>query len=150
MAINPIPPLSFPTTPPMPAVARIMARYDREKLSAFITVAIDLLDTLAGDPEAEELQLEDGFVTHDPMFAEQELGGKDAAYIEWHTKPGNLRRNGQSEILPSQNEDDEEDDPSGVHDEDGINTMIALSTGYGPGCTISDPDGCEHDGRELD
>lgn len=49
MATNPIAPLSFPTTPPMPAVARILARYDRDKLSAFISVAIDLLDTLAGD-----------------------------------------------------------------------------------------------------
>ena len=44
----------LPTTPPMPAVARILARYDRPKLEAFISVAIDLLDVLAGDPDAEE------------------------------------------------------------------------------------------------
>lgn len=54
MATNPIAPLPFPTTPPMPAVARILARYDRPKLAAFIAVAIDLLDTLGGDPDLEE------------------------------------------------------------------------------------------------
>ena len=142
--------LQFPSAPPtMPAVARIMARYDRAKLAAFIAVAIDLLDTLDGDPEAEELPLEDAFVQHDPHFAEQEEGGKDASFVEWHTKHGNLRRKGQAEILPTQNEDDEEDDPSGQCDEDGINTLLGLSTGSGPGCTMSDPD-CEHDGREID
>lgn len=43
--------------------------------------------------------------------------------------------------------DAEEDDPPGQCDEDGINTLLAFATGYGPGCTISDPD-AEHDGRE--
>lgn len=44
----------LPAAPPMPAVARILARYDRPKLEAFISVAIDLLDVLAGDPDLEE------------------------------------------------------------------------------------------------
>jgi hypothetical protein len=37
----------------MPAVARILSRYPREKLAAFIAVAIDLLDTLDGDADLE-------------------------------------------------------------------------------------------------
>lgn len=42
------------TTPPMPAVARILSRYDRPKLEAFLSIAIDLLDTLDGEPDVEE------------------------------------------------------------------------------------------------
>ncbi len=41
-------------SPPMPAVARILSRHDRDKLSAFITVAIDLLDVLDGDADLED------------------------------------------------------------------------------------------------
>lgn len=44
----------FPAPAPMPAVARILARYDRDKLEAFLSVAIDLLDTLDGDCDAED------------------------------------------------------------------------------------------------
>lgn len=111
MATNPITPLSFPATPPMPAVARILSRFTRPQLEGFIAVAIDLADTLDGDPEAEELPLEDGFVQHDETFADQVADNEGGAYVEWHTKPSNLRRNGQSEILPSWHEDDEDDDP---------------------------------------
>lgn len=45
--------------------------------------------------------------------------------------------------------DIEEDDPAGVRDEDGINTCTGYDRRLGPGCPISDPGGCEHDGREL-
>ena len=37
--------------PPMPAVARILSRYDRPQPAAFIAIAIDLLDTLGPDTE---------------------------------------------------------------------------------------------------
>lgn len=37
----------------MPAVARILARYDRPRLAAFIAVAIDLLDAIDGDADLE-------------------------------------------------------------------------------------------------
>ena len=37
----------------MPAVARILARHDRGKLAAFVTIAIDLLDVMEGDEDAE-------------------------------------------------------------------------------------------------
>jgi len=45
---------AFPTVPPMPAVARILSRYDRKQLEAFLSVAIDLLDTLDGDENVED------------------------------------------------------------------------------------------------
>ena len=44
---------AFPATPPMPAVARILARFEREQLAGFIAVALDLIDTLDGDPDFE-------------------------------------------------------------------------------------------------
>lgn len=58
MASNPIgreaQPVTLPgTMPPMPAVARILSRYDRPKVEAFIAVALDLLDVLDGDADAE-------------------------------------------------------------------------------------------------
>ncbi|MCZ4342879.1 hypothetical protein O4H52_14750 [Sphingomonadaceae bacterium G21617-S1] len=55
---------------------------------------------------------------------------------------------------PDLEDDDpaEEDDPSGQCDEDGVNTnfgMVSYTPGAsGPGCALSDPGGCEHDGRE--
>ena len=42
----------------------------------------------------------------------------------------------------------EDDDPSGQCDEDGVSTNFGAACGGGPGCEISDPGGCEHDGRE--
>ena len=46
------------------------------------------------------------------------------------------------------NPDEEEDDPSGQCDEDEVNTTFELAASGSPGCEISDPGGCEHDGRE--
>lgn len=43
-----------PPTPPMPAVARILARFNRESLSGFIEVAIGLLDVMEPDPDLED------------------------------------------------------------------------------------------------
>ena len=45
---------AFPATAPMPAVARILARFERDQLAGFIAVALDILDTLDGDTDAEE------------------------------------------------------------------------------------------------
>jgi hypothetical protein len=47
-------PVTLPgTMPPMPAVARILARHDRQHLAAFVAVAIDLIDAMDGDPDCE-------------------------------------------------------------------------------------------------
>ena len=59
MATNPIEPSSNAVTlpsifPPMPAVARVLSRFDRAQLESFIAVAIDLADTLDGDPDQED------------------------------------------------------------------------------------------------
>lgn len=44
---------AFPATPPLVAVARILGRFDRQTLEAFLTVAVDLLDITDGDPDLE-------------------------------------------------------------------------------------------------
>lgn len=69
MASNPITFAEFPTTPSMPAVARILARYDRNALAAFISVAIDLLDALDGDPDVED---DDPDTEHDGAEEQEE------------------------------------------------------------------------------
>jgi hypothetical protein len=38
----------------MPAVVRILDRYERPKIEAFLAIAIDLLDTFDGDADAED------------------------------------------------------------------------------------------------
>lgn len=121
--------------PPMPAVARILSRFDRDQLHGFIAVAIDLADAMDGD-------------------ADSELAGDeaDSSWSEFHTRGSRKQVLGSFEMAPGfAHEDDEEDDPAGVHDEDGINTLsqgLQRSSEHGPGCEISDPGGCEHDGRE--
>ena len=94
----------------MPAVAAILSRYDRNKLASFIEVAISLLDTLDGDPEAEEHPLEDAFVSHDPYFAYTDSDGRDTAWAEWHTRGRHKLVRGEHEAA-DQCEDDEDDDP---------------------------------------
>ena len=105
--------------PSMPAVARILARYDRSKLEAFIAIAIDLADTFDGDPEAEENPTEDGFVAHDPAFADTDSDGKDTSWPEWQTRGRHKLANGASEATANLvHEDVEDDDPdSGVEDQ---------------------------------
>ena len=130
-------------TAPMPAVARILARFDRPTLEAFLTVAVDLLDTLDSDPDAEQSTWPEEIEAreHDASLPEdsEAIGDEqDTAYIEWHTKPGN-RRKGQAETIAGE-EDDEtvgaEDDfaPSGG--------CFTLGRGWpaGAGCPIGDPD----------
>lgn len=118
----------------MPAVARILSRFERDQLARFIAVAIDLLDTLDPDPEREnnaDREASDG-------------DNRDQAYVEWTSMRGAAKRG--PNILAGE-EDDEEDDPSGQCDEDGVNTDLGLAMTSGPGCKISDPD-AEHNGRE--
>lgn len=109
---------------PMPAVARILSRFDRQQLEGFIAVAIDLADAMDGDPEAE--------------------GSSWAEDIRART----------NSHLPDDCEadsDDEDDDPQGQCDEDGINTAYGdLKYRAGAGCQISDPGGDPFDDREPD
>ena len=88
-------PATFPATPPMPAVARILARFERDQLAGFIAVALDLIDTLDGDADLEDegeaepddadeeddsdTSVEDGPRGFDP---EEDLGGEEAGECE--------------------------------------------------------------------
>lgn len=55
----------FPAqTPQIPAIARILSRYERGQIESFIAVAIDLLDFTDGDTDLEDNGLEDDFTPH--------------------------------------------------------------------------------------
>lgn len=92
-------PLTFTLTPGMAPAAplmRMLARFDRDKVEAFVEISISLLDLMDGDPdielngdETDHTQSEECFIDHDIY-------------------------------------------------------------GAGAGCPISDPGGCDHDGREPD
>ncbi len=118
-------PVTFPhIIPTMPAVARILARYDRPALEAFIAIAIDLADTLDGDPEAEEPGLEDSSVTHDtdgPGCPIADARG-DVAWIEWTAMRGSMKRGpnviaGEEDCEESDDDTSVEDDPHGFDPE---------------------------------
>lgn len=157
MASTPLGPVSGSVTrmnqlPSMPAVARILSRFDRQQLSGFIAVAIDLADAMDGDPEAEELPLEDAFVSHNAAFADEDSDGKDTSWPEWHTR-GRFKAAASELRDTSIHEDDEDNgdrlDGSGAEDDPDYR-RIAAHLSDGPGCPISDQGGCEHDGREPD
>ena len=161
MATNPLDgdaaPVTLPgSVPPMPAVARILALHNRGKLAAFVTVAIDLLDVLDGDPDFEGECSEDEVSrctdlgrtvpTDEPGCNIADTG--ESSWIEWSTMRGSQKRG--PNIVTGQ-EDDEDNGDLGDHsasedDRPGIGSKALR--GDGPGCVIGDPGGCEHDGKE--
>lgn len=71
---------------PAPAVMRILGRFDRQLLASFITVAIDLLDVVDGDADAEPNAdeddgnaSEDDFMHHEPNGPGCPIADPDAA-----------------------------------------------------------------------
>ena len=97
--------LAFPATPPMPAVARILARFEREQLAGFIAVALDLIDTLDGDPDLENAtDLEDDFA-----LSRQALS--------YDTGPGCATTDTGEE---DDNDSGVEDDPKGIDPEEDL------------------------------
>jgi hypothetical protein len=127
---------TFPHAATALIAKRLLGQHSPTEIAEAITVLIDVLDLMGGDPEAE-----------DNGDAEPAGDERDAAWIEWNSMRGSQKRG--PNILAG-HEDDEEDDPPGQCDEDEINTHDQwLQMGhFGPGCTISDAGGCEHDGRE--
>ena len=119
--------------PPIPAVARILSRFDRAQLEGFIAVAIDLADAMDGDADMEP---------------EEDIGEEERGENRTWIEAIDQRRIADYALTYAEMDDDaEEDDPSGVADEDGVNTALQcphLLSG-GPGCPISDPG--EHGGR---
>lgn len=116
----------IPTSPPMPAVARILSRFDRQQLEGFLSVAIDLLDFADGDPDAENAtNLEDDFVLTDNALHSDTgpgcaISDRDAgAYVEWSTMRGSQKRG--PNLLAGQ-EDDEDDDQDACLAADDIGT----------------------------
>ena len=96
---------AFPASPPLIAVARVLGRFDRSTLEAFMTVAVEMLDLADGDADLEE-------------NADREASDGDAqdqAWIEWHAMHGSQKR-GHNRLAGQ--EDDEDDDPPEDDDSD--------------------------------
>jgi hypothetical protein len=111
-------PTTFTLAPAMAPAAplmRMLGRYDRQKLEAFIEISIGLLDLIDPDPEAEEIGLEDAFISHDPRFADQVEDNEAGAWVEWTTMRGSQKR-GPNLLMG--HEDDEDDDPPEDDDSD--------------------------------
>ncbi len=133
--------------PVMPAVTRILSRYDRANLEAFISVAIDLLDVIDDDPDLEDSEAsnpdvdERGRLLPDVYVPASQDEDREHAWIEWHTMRGSQKRGPNILAGHEDDEDDdasEDDDPAGQCDEDEISAIVPLSDG--PGCPISDVD----------
>lgn len=123
----------FPGTLPPAVIQRIASemvnRHSPHEIAEAITILIDLLDLLGGDPDAEDSE------------AHEAAGDEvDVAWVEWNTMRGSQKRGPN---LIAGLEDDEEDDPAGQCDEDGINTEYRAAKQHsGAGCVISDPNFC--------
>lgn len=105
--------LSQAPAPDMPDVAQVLGRFDRGHLEAFVTVAIDLLDVLDGDPDQE---IEDPAGETMPVREDPELDDLT--------------------------EDDSDPDLEETDTEDAFAlSRNALSSAHGAGCPISDPGG---------
>jgi hypothetical protein len=146
----------FVTEIPPAVVMRLLSRYEREQLAGFIAVAIDLLDLGDGDTDVEGECSEDEISRCPDMGAQFLPGGPgcnisdggDTAWIEWHNMRGSQKRgpNITGNPVGVFDEDEEDDDPAGQYDEDCYTGPAPK--GEGAGCSIADPGGCEHDGRE--
>lgn len=127
--------------------ARVGRAEAAKELGDTIDGLIAFLDDLSGDPDIENAtDVEDDFALsvtarHFASGPGCAIGdGGDQAWLEWN---GPARRSEYQRTAG--HEDDEEDDPSGQCDEDGINTAfdaVRFTNGAsGPGCEISDPGG---------
>lgn len=102
--------------------AAVMAQFDRAAIASAIEVMVNLLDVCDGDADFE------GECSEDEISRCTDLGLP----------------------IPKEGAGCEISDPSGQHDEDGINTFpVGPLDRSGPGCLISDND-FEHDGAEQD
>lgn len=136
----------------MPAVTRILSRFERQQLQGFIEVAIELLDVIDGDEDVEmngdELDgtgAEDDFMDHEPNGPGCPVADRaEYSYPEWHSRG---RR--KEPLGPRLSHEDEEDDDQDCGQDEGepdYRPRPWLTDG--PGCMISDPDkGAEEDGE---
>lgn len=139
-----------------PAIARILSRCDRRKLDHFIEIALELVDVADGDPDLEATGDE-----LDGDRAEDEAGAELYARLE--DGPGcNIgdpgehsiqeRHGKQPELKQSPADENREDNEGGgdTNDDEDEPNFSRPRQGCGAGCSIADPGGCEHDGREPD
>jgi hypothetical protein len=91
---------------PPAVISRVLSRFDRTQLSAFITVAIDLLDIADGDADAEEDDpAEANGDETDGNFAEDD---PCARFLNIDSGPGCIISD------PDKGVDDEAHDPEGI------------------------------------
>jgi hypothetical protein len=140
---------------PMPNVTGVLSQFNRDQLANAIEVMIALLDVQDSkvDPDEPDFSPMSDGKPGTPEDYEPTGDEESGAYVEWHTKSAVQRRTGKESAAngaasAGSQEDDEDDDPPGQYDEDAYTSK--RPKGYGPGCAISDPGGCEHDGREED
>ena len=107
------------TRPPAPAVIAILSRFDRSQLEGFIEIAIELTETLDGDPDIE-LNGDEA----DGSLSEDDFNG--------HNCPMHLQGPGCPISDPA-----EEDDHCGQSTEDELSSGC-VGMHHGPGCRISD------------
>lgn len=140
------------------------------ELGDMVEALIAQIDMLAGDADMEETAAEDSFAppAYAVCFADGpgcavsdsgEYAGDetDVSWSEWSGRPKRSAKAYLHEPIgchPSgraADEDEEEDDPSGQCDEDGINTSHGAADSRAAGCPISDPDqeGKYCDGQPL-
>lgn len=105
------------------------------------SIIIDRLNEVDGNPDTE---VDD----HDEVQGDE----RDSSWIEWTTMHSSQKRG--PNILAG-HEDDEDDDPldhDSAEDEFLTPAHHAFNNAItrGAGCKVSDPGGCEHDGREPD
>ena len=105
----------------MPAVARILSRFDRAQLEGFIAVAIDLADALDGDADLEP----------EEDMGEEERGEQGT----WRNSIAQTRLS--ATCMAWDHDDAEDDDPAGgdivdvPHDPEGDYDSGALIAGGG-------------------
>ncbi len=135
-----------------PDLIAVLARQDRKALEGFVAVALDLLDALDNDPEAElgtwaedhRDRTPDCQAANDREDLEPNGDEADCTWIEYS---GQRHRR---ECMTGGPEDWEEDDPSGDMTEDDFSAfpyrrVKAISLAKGPGCDLADPGEREED-----
>ena len=123
--------INHPAAQPSPpaAISRILSRFTRAELEGFVAVAIDLMDLVDGEADAEDgNDLEDDFTLTEYAkgFGGRgpgcEISDQDAgAWIEWNTMRGSQKRGPNIMAGREDDEDDdaaEDDDPAGGNVED--------------------------------
>lgn len=126
----------------------------RARLEGWIESAVGLLDALDSpeDPDTPDYRPRSDGLPGDPADHESAGDDKDIACLEWSGLSPHQRRAGRmswgsndaAAWVGGPNEDDEDDDPSGQCDEDGVNTNLSAMQQPGPGCAFSDPGGVEY------